>query len=164
MNKGLAVATALAELAALAPARPIPRLVWNATASAPIGLYWVRPGEPIARGDLVLATLPDEARRLAAERRYLPSNVPAVKRVAARVGDRICGAGDRILVNGVVAAERLKADGQGRPLPAWQGCRVLYRDEVFLLMEGVPASFDGRYFGPVGTDHVIGRLVPLWTR
>ncbi|MGB8275918.1 MAG: S26 family signal peptidase, partial [Alphaproteobacteria bacterium] len=34
-------------------ARPAPWLVWNASASAPIGLYRVLPGKPI-RGDLVL--------------------------------------------------------------------------------------------------------------
>ncbi|NJO35955.1 MAG: S26 family signal peptidase, partial [Rhodospirillales bacterium] len=35
--------------------------------------------------------------------------------------------------------------------------------EVFLLMEGVADSFDGRYFGPVPTASIIGRLAPLWT-
>jgi type IV secretory pathway protease TraF len=33
-----------------------------------------------------------------------------------------------------------------------------------LLMPGVPASFDGRYFGPIRASAVIGKLVPLWTR
>jgi hypothetical protein len=27
----------------------------------------------------------------------------------------------------------------------------------------VPASFDSRYFGPVASDAIVGRLVPLWT-
>jgi len=25
-------------------------------------------------------------------------------------------------------------------------------------------SFDGRYFGPVQTSAILGKLVPLWTR
>jgi type IV secretory pathway protease TraF len=29
-------------------------------------------------------------------------------------------------------------------------------------MEGVADSFDGRYFGPVTTAAIVGRLVPLW--
>ena len=111
----------------------------------------------------MLAELPDAARRLAAERGYLPAGVPLVKRVAALAGDMVCGAGAAIRINGRQVAERLSADLRGRPLPAWEGCRLLHGGEVFLLMEGVPDSFDGRYFGPVETTAIIGRLVPLWT-
>src|SRR3546814_1556457 len=34
---------------------PAPRLVWNASASAPIGLYAVTPGAPVGPGDMVIA-------------------------------------------------------------------------------------------------------------
>jgi conjugative transfer signal peptidase TraF len=141
-----------------------PKIIWNASASAPVGLYWVLPDRSIARGDLVLATLPDAARILAAERNYLPANVPLVKRVDAIAGDTVCGIGMTVTVDGREVAERLPADGQGQALPVWQGCRVLASNEVFLLMEAVLDSFDGRYFGPVETRRIIGRLVPLWTR
>lgn len=143
-------------------ADPAPSLVWNATASAPLGLYY-RVSGPVRRGDLVLARPPAEAAHLAAERGYLPANVPLIKRIAAQVGDEICGIGAAVTVNGHVAAERLTADAWGRTLPAWQGCRRLGTGEVFLLMEGVSSSFDGRYFGPVSANAIIGRLVPLWT-
>ena len=33
---------------------PLPRLVWNASASAPIGLYAVSPGTAPGRGDMVI--------------------------------------------------------------------------------------------------------------
>jgi len=75
--------------------RPAPWLVWNASASAPIGLYRVLPGNAV-RGDLVLVRTPNSVRQLAAERGYLPQNVPLVKRVAALDGDVICAAGDAI--------------------------------------------------------------------
>lgn len=142
-------------------ARPAPWLVWNASASAPIGLYRVLPGK-LVRGDLVLVNIPDSVRQLAAERGYLPQNVPLVKRVAALDGDIVCAADDVISVNGRVAAERLARDRLGRPLPAWTGCHLLDDGEVFLLMEGVSDSFDGRYFGPVRRAAIIGRLAPLW--
>ena len=142
-------------------ARPAPRLVWNASASAPVGLYRVLPGNA-ARGDLVLVRTPDSMRQLAAERGYLPQNVPLVKRVAAASGDIVCAAGDAISINGRVVAERLARDRLARPLPTWSGCHVLDGAEAFLLMEGVSDSFDGRYFGPVPTADIIGRLVPLW--
>lgn len=146
-------------LAALA--RPAPWLVWNASASAPVGLYRVLPGKPY-RGDLVLVRTPDSVQQLAAERGYLPQSVPLVKRIVAQGGDIVCAAGDAISVNGRVVTERLARDRLGRPLPRWSGCLLLDGGEAFLLMEGVSDSFDGRYFGPVPTASIIGRLAPLW--
>lgn len=142
---------------------PVPRLVWNASASAPVGLYRAVAGEP-ARGDLVLARTPVSLRALAAERGYLPADVPLIKRVAARAGDTVCAEGDRILINGRHVATRLERDAHGRPLPRWKGCRLLGAAELFLLMAGVPGSFDGRYFGPVRRSAAIARLSPVWLR
>ena len=143
---------------------PKPRLLWNASASTPIGLYVVSPGAQPGRGELAIAWPPAEARRLAARRHYLPANVPLIKRVAAVSGDRICAAGIELTVNGQLVAARHVADAAGRPLPAWQGCVRLRKDELLLLMADSPASFDGRYFGPTSIDDVIGRAVPLWLR
>lgn len=155
---------AIAALGASALLQTRPRLVWNLSASAPIGLYWTASAaHPLARGDFVLAHPPDDARALAAERGYLPSHVPLVKRVAALPGDEICASGSTVLINGRQVAERLARDGQGRPLPGWEGCRTLDDREVFLLMEGLSGSFDGRYFGPTAITAILGKLVPLWT-
>ena len=46
----------------------------------------------------------------------------------------------------------------------FQAVLPLGSGEFFLLMEGVPDSFDSRYFGPVRLDAVIGRLALLWRR
>jgi conjugative transfer signal peptidase TraF len=147
---------------AFGPGKPL--LVFNATASAPIGFYRVLPLRPLQRGDLVLARTPVSVRSLAAERHYVPLKVPLVKRIAAMAGATVCAAGRAIIIDGRYVADRASADRQGRPLPAWTGCRVLAADEIFLLMEDVPDSFDSRYFGPVLVDAVIGRLSPLWLR
>ena len=111
----------------------------------------------------MLAIAPDPARRLAGERGYVPATVPLVKRIAALPPDRICAVSDSIFIDGQFVATRLTADGQGRGLPVWTGCRVLGEGEVFLLTTGVPDSFDSRYFGTIAADNVLGRLVPLWT-
>lgn len=142
---------------------PVPRLLWNASPSAPKGLYRVRPGAALREGDMVAAWPPAEARRVAAARRYLPANVPLVKHVAARAGDEVCARGGAILLNGGVIAMRRAVDGRGRPMPWWTGCRRLRGDQLFLLMTAHPASFDGRYFGPSDAHDVIGRAQPLWT-
>lgn len=143
---------------------PLPRLVWNASASAPIGLYAVSPGTAPGRGDMVIAWPPAAARQFAAHRRYLPANVPLVKRVVAVAGDTICGVDRTVTVNGRRVALRRAADAAGRPLPAWQGCIRLAPGMVFLLMTETPDSFDGRYFGPTAARDIIGRATPLWLR
>lgn len=155
--------TILSVLATCATLVPSPRLVWNASASAPIGFYWRVAGRP-SRGDLVLARAPLWARKLAAERRYLPIGVPIIKRVAAVAGDVVCASGDAISIDGRVVAYRLTSDRMSRPLPHWEGCETLGAGEFFLLMADAPDSFDGRYFGPVQRHDIIGRLVPVWTR
>jgi conjugative transfer signal peptidase TraF len=139
-----------------------PYLVWNATPSVPVGLYVVAKPS-FTRGELVLANTPEHIRALAAERRYLPSNVPLAKRIAGAPGDEICAKSDWIYVNGARIAERQVHDSSGRKMPAWSGCRVL-NDEVFLLLPEVKSSFDGRYFGPIPRASVIGKLTPLWVQ
>lgn len=143
---------------------PLPRLVWNASASAPIGLYAVSPGAVLKHDDMVIAWPPAETRQLAASRHYLPSNVPLVKRVAGIAGDTICAVDRVVTVNRRPAAKRRAADPVGRPLPAWQGCVRLGPGMLFLLMAETPDSFDGRYFGPTLAQDVIGKATPLWVR
>lgn len=143
---------------------PAPRLVWNATASAPVGFYWVSPGAAVRTGSTVIAWTPAPSRRLAATRHYIPENVPLVKRVAGMSGDRVCAVGGTILVNGRRVATRLIRDGQGRLMPWWSGCHTLAGGEVFLLMADVPSSFDGRYFGITKRSDVVGRAQLLWRK
>jgi conjugative transfer signal peptidase TraF len=143
---------------------PAPRLVWNASASAPIGLYSVSPGASIATGDMVIARVPEPWRMLAATRRYIPANVPLVKHVAAAAGDEVCALGNEIFVNGRWLAERRTADAAQRAMPWWSGCVRLHGQQLFLLMTESPASFDGRYFGVTDGAQVIGKARLLWAR
>lgn len=157
---GLGVAS-LSLLAAPAVLDPAPRLIWNVSASAPIGLWRISPGASPAVGDHVAATPPPQARRLAAMRGYLPGNVALIKAVAAGDGDLVCARGRAVLVNGVVVARRRVRDGQGRALPWWQGCQRLSGGALLLLSPSAE-GFDGRYFGPVSRACVIGKASPLW--
>ena len=143
---------------------PAPRLVWNASASAPIGLYAVSPGAPVDPGDIVIAKVPDPWRMMAARRRYIPANVPLVKRVSAAAGDEVCALGQEIFINGIWVVERHVADAKGRPLPWWSGCVRLRGRQLFLLMPNSPASFDGRYFGVTEGGLVVGKARLLWAR
>ena len=161
------VAAATSGIAALllsAAVPPAPRLVWNASASAPRGLYVVSPDARIEAGDMVIARTPEPWRSLAARRNYLPANVPLVKRAVAVAGDEICARGASVSINGVPAVTRLARDAEGRTLPWWEGCVELRKGDVFLLMAGAPASFDGRYFGTTERRDIVGRANLLWAR
>jgi conjugative transfer signal peptidase TraF len=143
--------------------KPPVLLVWNASASAPIGLYRVQPHATVRRGDMVVAWTPGPSRALAAARHYLPANIPLVKRVAAADGDSVCAAGRTVRINGRRAATRQNSDSAGRPMPRWSSCRTLARGEYLLLMDS-PRSFDGRYFGLTRAGDLVGKAVLLWAK
>jgi conjugative transfer signal peptidase TraF len=136
-------------------AKKRPLVIWNASSSAPIGLYWVDPTPPRV-GDLAVVRLPARTVALARHRGYLPRGVYLLKPVAAIGGDRVCRHGVHIFVRGAFSARALAADNRQRPLPQWQGCRILDAGELFLLSHA-PASFDSRYFGPIQADDSVGR-------
>lgn len=140
---------------------PAPRIVWNVSTSAPLGIWRVRSGLPIRRGDMVVVRLSPLFGDLAAARRYLPKGVPLLKRVVAQTGDDICARGNVVSVNGRRVALRQAFDRSGRPMPWWSGCEHLRDRWVFLLTDR-PDSFDGRYFGPINQGAVIGTATPLW--
>ena len=140
------------------------RLVWNATASVPVGLYRIVPGSGFHRGELVAVRPAPALARFMAARRYVEANALLVKPIAAIAGQQVCRAGSSVTINGAPVATALAADHLHRPLPVWTGCVRLRSGTVFLLVPNVPASFDGRYFGPVATTAIVGRALPIWTQ
>ena len=159
----IVVVAGLAALVLSTPPNRKPAFIWNASASAPRGLYRLIHAAKYRIGDLVLADPPRWVRDLAARRGYLPAGVPLVKRIAAAAGDIVCSTEQTIHIDSKPAAKRLLADFEHRPLPRWQGCHRLKPGEEFLLMRGVLDSFDGRYFGVTPIADNLGKLVPLWT-
>jgi conjugative transfer signal peptidase TraF len=144
-------------------AKPIPRFVWNASESVPIGLYSVQPVDQLMVTSLVVAIPPEPIATFLAEGGYLPRDVPLIKRILALPGQSVCRNELLIRVDGIEMGAARERDRLGRPLPAWQGCRVLARGEVFLMNWDEPASLDGRYFGPIPSSAIVGRAEPLWT-
>lgn len=144
----------------------------NATASMPRGLWQVRAGAPVRRGDIVAICPPDRADiREAAGRGYIPPGrcpggcEPLIKPVAALGGDVVTVTAGGIIVNGdpVANTRPLTRDEAGRtlhPFPAGT-YRVPHR-ELWLLAGHDPRSFDSRYFGAAPRANVIGVARPLW--
>jgi conjugative transfer signal peptidase TraF len=143
---------------------PAPKLLWNASASVPIGLYAVRRALPLRIGELVVVTPPEPLAQFFAARHYLPLGVPLVKHILALPGQAVCRNGRAVTVRGAIVGEALERDRLGRALPDWQGCRALVPGEVFLMNTATPDSLDGRYFGPLPLTTIVGRADPIWTR
>ncbi len=143
--------------------RPTPRLIWNASASIPIGLYAVQPAGALHVSELLVVMPPEPLATFLDERHYLPKGVPLLKHVLALPGQTVCRSDRTITVDGVTMGDALDRDHLGRPLPIWHGCRVVGAGNVFLMNRQSGDSLDGRYFGPLPTTTVVGRADPLWT-
>lgn len=156
-------AAALCALLLPAIHRPALRLVWNVTASVPVGLYRIVPDPVQRRGELVAVRTSPALARFMASRGYVEAGALLVKPVAAVADQQVCRTGAILTIDGEKVATARATDHAQRPLPVWTGCRRLRAGTVFLLAPLVPASFDGRYFGPVATNSIVGRAVPLWT-
>ena len=139
------------------------RVLYNASASVPLGWYAVGAPRDLQAGDIVVVRPPVTVAKLLVERGYLGDGVPLLKQLAAGPGMTVCRHEARISVEGTPAALARDADLAGRPLPRWEGCRTLGPAQVFLLNSGAPGSFDGRYFGPTPAADITGKAHPLWT-
>jgi type IV secretory pathway protease TraF len=111
----------------------------------------------------VVAYPPEPLATLLEDGGYLPRDVPLIKRILALPGQTVCRTGPTIAIDGIEMGVARERDHRGRVLPVWEGCHTLAGAEVFLMNWDEPASLDGRYFGPIPLQAIVGRAVPLWT-
>ena len=163
---GYAMAAYAAALGAGASAlyHPAPRLIWNASASVPIGFYAVHPVGALQVGELVVIRPPEPLAAFLDRRRYLARGVPMLKSVAALPGQRVCRFDNVLTIDGLIMGRALDRDRQGRALPVWEGCLSLKGGEIFVMNRWSADSLDGRYFGPLSIKTLVGRADPLWSR
>jgi conjugative transfer signal peptidase TraF len=162
MKPGYALALVLGGSAALFGLvfDPPARVIWNRTASAPEGLYWLR-DDPFTRGRWVVLSARSEPAKWAEAHGFTGKDWPLLKQVSGVAGDEICREETEIFINKSQAGSALLRDQKGRDLPSWNGCVTLKFGEVFLLSPH-PSSLDGRYFGPVRQADIQGVAVPLF--
>jgi conjugative transfer signal peptidase TraF len=163
------VATLLTTLGATAlvlstiGSKPATQYIWNVSESVPIGLYRVRPIGRLSVTQLVALQPPEPLATFLAVGGYLPRDIPLLKRVLALPGQTVCRDRLTVAVDNIEVGEAHERDSRGRPLPVWQGCRVIAQGEVFLMNWQSADSLDGRYFGVLPTSAIVGRAEPLWT-
>jgi conjugative transfer signal peptidase TraF len=140
-----------------------PLYVWNASESVPLGLYHLRPVDNLFVTELLAVRPPEQLATFLDLNGYLPAGVPMLKRVLALPGQTVCRSGLTVSVDAIEMGEARERDGRGRPLPKWQGCRVVGEGELFVMNWQSANSLDGRYFGFLPAPSVIGRAQPVWT-
>jgi conjugative transfer signal peptidase TraF len=158
----LALAAIGVGVAVVPPVDP-PLIIWNASASVPLGLYAVEPPIALRVADLVIVRPPEPLAEFLADRAYLPRGVPLLKHILALYGQSVCRDALAVTIDGTAVGVARERDSRGRPLPSWSGCRTLGQDEIFLLNPRSADSLDGRYFGLLPASSVVGRAIPIWT-
>lgn len=138
------------------------QLVWNRTASLPLGVYVRTPSVRVSEGALVALPVPPAVRALVHDRRYLPDGSFLIKPVVATAGDYVCTLTGILFINGEPFGSVVPRDSEGRDLPVYRGCGALPAGQVFLASHH-PQSFDSRSFGPVDVSALQGTVTPLWT-
>jgi conjugative transfer signal peptidase TraF len=140
-----------------------PLYVWNVSESVPIGLYRLQSADNLFVTELVALQPPEPLASFLDLNGYLPAGVPLLKRVLALPGQTVCRNGLAVSVDTIEMGAAQDRDSRGRPLPKWQGCRVVSEGELFVMNWQSASSLDGRYFGFLPASSVIGRALPVWT-
>ena len=159
---GLLIALGVVSLVTPARLRPPPILLWNVSASVPVGLYSLESTDRRYLFELVAVLPPEPLASFLATGNYLPRGVPMLKHILALPGQTVCRDGLVVTVDKVAVGMARERDRRGRALPVWQGCRVVAQDALFLMNLRSADSLDGRYFGPLPLSAVIGRAHPVW--
>ena len=159
---GLLIALGVVSLVTPARLRPPPILLWNVSASVPVGLYSLESTDRRYLFELVAVLPPEPLASFLATGNYLPRGVPMLKHILALPGQTVCRDGLVVTIDEVAVGMARERDRRGRALPVWQGCRVVAQDALFLMNLRSADSLDGRYFGPLPLSAVIGRAHPVW--
>ncbi len=148
----------------------------NRTNSLPQGIYWLVDKEP-ERGDIV-SFWPDgsEPFRIARERGYIiPGQylnqgdggyAPLMKKLVGLPGDVVSITDDGVFVNGELIPNSvpLLCDNLGDPLPVLRlSDYTLQENEVLLVSDYLPRSYDARYFGVQDKRQILDVLIPVYT-
>lgn len=144
----------------------------NTTHSIAPGLYWTS-DKPVEKGDYVLfCPPPSEVFDMAKQRDYISSGFCPdgygymMKRILATKDDVVSIADEGVRVNGNLLpfSALIKADKSGQPLPQYRTAGFKLSDQQVMLMTDInPSSFDSRYFGPIDRSQIKTVIFPVIT-
>ncbi len=143
----------------------------NSTASFPRGLYW-KINAPLKKGELVIFCPPQNpVFDTAKERGYIGAGFcpggyrEMIKKIVATEGDRVTISEKGVAVNGVPIfnSKPSTEDRAGRLMPHYETDCTLKDNQVLLMSDYNPLSFDGRYFGPINRAQIRSVIRPVLT-
>jgi conjugative transfer signal peptidase TraF len=146
--------------------------VINTTPSYPVGIYKKIFNKEPQVGDLTLFCPPDnEATAIAYKRKYIsagmcPGNYGyLIKKILAAKKDRVRFTDEGIFINGqyLINSQPRLMDQAGRELSWFRGAYVLGENQVVMLSDHNPDSWDSRYFGILNKQQIKYVLMPLIT-
>ncbi|TAA36404.1 signal peptidase I [Pseudoxanthomonas winnipegensis] len=181
-RKGLKIGLALAlivPLTACAAALGLSALGYtftaNLTPSIAEGIYLLNHNNRTAERGRIVAFKPhNAAAQYGYEQGWMKPGSWYIKRVAAVAGDTVCVGSEATVATpsepgkpatftriGPVA----DTDRTGKPLPhELKGCSRVPPGHFFPVGDGLPNSYDGRYYGFVPVSNIDGNLTAIWTR
>ncbi|WP_333594543.1 S26 family signal peptidase [Anaerospora hongkongensis] len=143
---------------------PLPHiLVYNRTASLPLGWYLKMPLGTYQVGDIVAFQPPGDAKALAVERGWIRDGELLMKKIGAleNMPWQIDGNGNFFVADMYIGPVS-EVDRLGRPLPQMHGSYSV-KPGSFLPIAFPTGSFDGRYYGDVPLGNIQYKVIPLFT-
>lgn len=135
-------------------------LSYQVSASMPKGFYWITLVHgALHRNEIVVFQPPKQFKEFLTAHHWLPDDGIMMKHVIGMPGDWVCKRDDYIWLNHHVLAPIFSHAPKGERLPELPFCQTLLHNQYLLMSLRVPNSFDGRYFGPVVRQRVIGRAI-----
>lgn len=137
-------------------------VVYNHSASLPVGWYVVVPDKNYKVGDIVVFDLQEKARALAVNRGWIRENDLFMKRIGALEGvEYEITRGRQFLINRNVFGDVQNVDSLGRNMPEYIGKYIVPPNE-FLPVADIANSYDGRYYGTVPIENIRFKVIPLY--
>jgi conjugative transfer signal peptidase TraF len=139
-------------------------ILYNGTASVPVGYYFSIPTKDIKVGDLFAITIADKYMQIIRKLGYPANGHLLLKRVIGVEGDVIEIAKSGVLVNNILVknsqSQEMIRGIKLSPLPVGYHHKLISGE--FWVMGDVNNSYDSRYFGVVNTKQVLKKAIYLF--
>lgn len=139
-------------------------ITYTKSSSMPQGWYFVIPAKNLQRHDMVVFLPPKNTRDFLSQHHWGPKSYLLLKYVMGLPGDFVCKQNHYLWINQQKIASILIFYAPNKKLPQNNFCGRLTSDEYLLLSTKIKRSFDGRYFGPIKYDNIIGKAIPLFEK
>ena len=138
-------------------------ITYSKSKSMPQGWYLIVSAKNLQRNDIVVFLPPKNTRDFLSQKHWGPKSNLLLKHVMGMPGDLVCNRNHYLWINQQKIAPLLVFYAPHKKLPQNDFCRKLANDEYLLLSTKITRSFDGRYFGPIKRENIMGKAIPLPT-